>query len=148
MHSKSQGRPGRVGRSSNVGRFWDSQVEPIFETTEGKIPLSVFRERFNTSNPKTRFSMVKIKQDGSLFSRKSCICGGNITIQSDGKAVCDHCKTVFNDGGNTDGMLVITRHYSDGRSNDVVMPKTKPPPKEEKWLPNSLWKAIRHGRPG
>ncbi len=150
MHKNSRfsGRFAHEGRSANMSRFYDTQVEPIFETTEGKMPLSEFRERFNNSDSKTQFSMAKIKQDGSLFSRKSCVCGGHITIQSDDKAVCDRCKTVFNDGGNIEGLLIVTRHYSDGRPNEVVMPKIKPPPNKKTWLPNDFWKATKNGHPG
>jgi hypothetical protein len=106
------------------------------------MALSEFRSKFNNSDSETRFSMVKLYYDGSRFSRKSCVCGGKIEICRDGRAVCELCNTVFNDGGNTEGLIKVTNHYSDGTKEELE-PKTAWEPRKGEHGHSHLNKFIK-----
>jgi hypothetical protein len=120
---RPQGRKARAEPSSRMGQFYDSEIEPIFDTTFGKLTKRGFMSKLNKCDSKTKFSTVLIKLTDSKFSRKSCVCGGKIQILGDGRAVCNnpHCSTIFNDGGNTEGMLKITENYDSGKKEEFVV---------------------------
>lgn len=106
-----------------MGQFYDSEIEPIFDTSFGELTKRRFLSKLSKCDSKTQFTTVLIGLKGSKFSRKSCVCGGEILVQGDGRAVCTnpHCSTVFNDGGNTDGMLKITDYYDSGKKEERVV---------------------------
>lgn len=123
---RPQGRKARAEPSSRMGQFYDSPIERVFSTSLGELTLSDFKRRLDSFNPEARFNVVKGKKPLCMrFSRKSCACGGHIQIHGDGRAVCTNpqCSTVFNDGGNIDGFLKVTNHYSDGRNTDAPPPR-------------------------
>jgi len=130
---RPQGRTARPEASSRKGQFYDSEIEQVFDTSFGELTKRHFMSKLNQCDPKTRFSTVIIDLADSKFSRKSCVCGGQIQILRDGRAVCDnpHCSTVFNDGGNTEGMLKITDKYDSGKIVEVI-PRAPPPKNHEK----------------
>ena len=120
---RPQGRKARADPSSRKGQFYDSEIEHVFDTSFGEITKRDFMSKLSKCDPKTRFSTVLINLTDSKFSRKSCVCGGKIQILGDGRAVCNnpHCSTVFNDGGNTEGMLKITDQYDSGKMDEFVV---------------------------
>ena len=106
------------------------------------MALSKFRSKFNNSSPESRFSMVKLKLYGSRFSRKSCICGGKIEIKGDGRACCNLCNVVFNDGGNTDGLVKVTHFNSDGTKEEII-PRAPPPKNHSKDSMRGMHKFLK-----
>jgi len=96
-------------------------------------------------DPKERFSMYLGKPLKSVYSQRSCACGGMIKQLNDGKAVCSnpHCSVVFNDGGNTEGLVLIEKIYSDGKR------ETAPPPGYKlTHMPKSFIKACKAAQTG
>lgn len=130
---RPHGRKARAEPSSRMGQFYDSNVEAVFDTTLGELTKRGFMSKLNKCDSKTRFSTVLINLADSKFSRKSCVCGGEIHIIRDGRAVCNnpHCSTVFNDGGNTEGMLKITEQYDSGKKEEYVIRSAWSPRKGE-----------------
>ena len=126
----------RAEASNREAQIYDSQIEPVFRGPLGDLTARDFKELYNNSDPSTRFDLDHGRPLCMKFSRKSCRCGGEIKIHSDGRAVCRKCSTIFNDGGNIEGCLVITDHYSDRRI-------TKPRNIKTKWVPR-MGKASGH----
>lgn len=122
------GRKARAEPSSRKGQFYDSPIEPVYKTTIGELTAIDFKKKLHTLDSETKFSTVKEKPSCMRFSRKSCACGGQIRTHGDGRAVCSNpsCSTVFNDGGNIEGFLKVTNHYSDGRIAEII-PRAPPP---------------------
>jgi hypothetical protein len=132
MHHSARlhGRKARAEPSSRKGQYYDSPIEPVFSTSLGNLTECDYRAKLDRMDPVKRFSMVRNNDlVDSKFSRKSCVCGGKIKIQSDGKAICNnpHCSTVFNDGGNTEGMIQVTDHYDSGKTEVTI--HVDPPPR-------------------
>lgn len=126
---RPQGRMARPEASSRKGQFYDSPIEPVYNTTLGELSVLDFKKKLNTLDSETKFSSVKETPSCMRFSRKSCACGGKIQTHGDGRAVCNNpqCSTVFNDGGNTTdehgkSLLKVTIHYSDGRITEAPPP--------------------------
>jgi len=145
---RPQGRKARAEPSSRKGQFYDSPIEPVYKTTLGELTVLDFRKKLNTLDSETKFSTVKEKPSCMRFSRKSCACGGKIQIHGDGRAVCTNpnCSTVFNDGGNIEGMLKVTNHYSDGRAIVVVNERRERETisEDHPWLTKHFMKRISH----
>jgi hypothetical protein len=118
----------RAEASSREAQIYDSQIEPVFRGPLGDLTARDFKTLYNHSDPSSRFDLDPGRPQCMKFSRKSCACGGKIQIRSDGRAVCRNCNIVFNDGGNIEGCLVITDHYSDRRPTEPRVVKTN-------WVP-------------
>ena len=148
LEFKPRGRVAHEGHKSKVGMSWDTEILPVFKSSIGDVTIPEFRSKFQKAPKDEQFSMYIGEPLTSRYGRKTCACGGKINLKGDGFAVCSLCDTIFNGGGNTDNLLITTYKYDDGRPDVVVMPSTKPPPIKGGWLPNSFWKAAKHGRPG
>jgi len=120
-----------IGSSSKVGQSYDSEIEGVYEGSLGELTDREFKAKFSNSDHSTRFAMDKGIPKCMRFRRTSCACGGKILIESDGKAVCDLCKTIFNDGGNVEGLRKVTSIYSDGRKEEAVLDHSWEPRKGE-----------------
>lgn len=145
---RPRGRTARPEASSRKGQFYDSPIEPVYKTTLGELTVLDFKRKLNTLDLETKFSAVKEKPSCMRFSRKSCACGGKIHMNGDGRAVCTNpqCSTVFNDGGNIEGMLKVTNHYSDGRTVEVVNARRdrETVSEDHPWLTKHFMKRISH----
>lgn len=127
-----QGRPARAERSSRAKQFYDSEIEPVFDSDLGELTAREFKSKFSNSPKSVQFYSSKGNPKTTRFGRKSCACGGPIQYHADGRAVCGHCNTVFNDGGNIDGLLKITYKYDDKRPDVIKIPSAPPPKNQEK----------------
>jgi hypothetical protein len=127
---RPQGRTARPEASSRKGQFYDSDINAVFHTDLGDLTARDYRAKLNRMESTERFSMVR-QNDlvDSVFSRRSCVCGGKVNILSDGKAVCGNpsCSTVFNDGGNIEGMVQVTDIYDSGKKDSKIL--------NSKWVP-------------
>ncbi len=138
----------RPEASSRKGQYYDSPIEKVYKTTLGELTILDFRQKLNNLDSETKFSTVKEKPSCMRFSRKSCTCGWEIQTRRDGRAVCNNpnCSTVFNDGGNIEGMLKVTNHFSDGRTIEVVNERRERETVSEDhpWLTKHFMKRISH----
>jgi hypothetical protein len=135
---RPQGRMARAEPSSRKGQYYDSNIEAVFHTDLGDITAREYRAKLDRKDSVERFSFVrKNNLVDSKFSRKSCTCGGKINIQADGKAICNNssCSTVFNDGGNIEGMIQVNEKYDSGR----IEVRTNKRQEREALLPNRRW---------
>ena len=104
-------------RSARDDARWDGEIEPVYSGINGDedlTPRNILRQR-QRMNAVANFDTCKGNPKCMVFSVRSCVCGGKIEFHADNRAVCDKCQTVFNDGGNTEGRVVTTLNYSDGR---------------------------------
>lgn len=92
VHSKSQGRPGRVGRSSDVGRFWDSPIQKVYRSSDGNYSTAIdlYQKGMGTSK-------LNREVAGMHFLRRKH-CGHPTEVDSHGFACCPICGLAFNDG--------------------------------------------------
>lgn len=139
--SRTPGRSAHSTRSARNSCRWDSEIEPLFDTSEGVMTRKQYLARKQRADPKAQFSMYLGPPKDMRYSRRTCACGGEIKFTPDGlKAVCSNprCSTVFNDGGNTEGMVLTTHIYPDGR-------KEAAPPPKKMWdrNTNKFFKAIK-----
>jgi hypothetical protein len=74
---------------------------------------------------------------GGFYTRRACSCGGEIEFDKD-KAVCKNCSTVFNDGGNTDGMVISTKVFFDGHHESAPPPR----PRRDKTAIHAIMRAV------
>lgn len=127
--SKYRGRAAHVGRSSRQNSAWDTPIEAIYETVQGNVTKSQYLAARQRASTKERFSMVLGNLTDSVFTRRSCSCGGDIRYGKDGKAVCTNpsCSTIFNDGGNTDGLIKVTKFYSHSNRTDISVDRCVKP---------------------
>jgi hypothetical protein len=124
--SRFQGRTAHATRSARQDCFWDADIAALHDTSEGIMTRQEYLIRKQRiADPKQQFSMYLGPTKGSRFARRACSCGGRIAVWPDGRAVCDNpkCSTVFNDGGNTEGFVQVTYHYSDGRKEAAPPPR-------------------------
>jgi hypothetical protein len=127
-----QGRTARPEASSRKGRFWDTEIEPVFEGPNGNFTAKDFYSQFGNASKLNRG-----EAKATRFGRRSCACGGKIDIHADGKAICNnpHCSTVFNDGGNTEGMIQVTDIYDSGKKEVLVLERRE----RDTLLPTQKW---------
>ena len=101
--SKYAGRPGRVQRSANVGRFWDTQHETIISLNSGIVTTKT--DFFNSELMGSKLSHQIIDQ--AVYVRRKCEeCGKSlqlpegpeIEVDHRGYAFCPVCATLYNDG--------------------------------------------------
>jgi hypothetical protein len=125
--SKYRGRSAHSTRSSRQGASWDSTHQAVYDTPKGRITKTqYFNIRQRTAEGKGVPSKLALgdKVD-TVYTHRECICGGVIQHLPDEKAVCSnpHCSTVFNDGGNTEGMVRATLIFGDGHRENAPPPK-------------------------
>lgn len=95
--SKFAGRAGRVGRSSDVGRFWDTQFETIYQLSSGSIVAKT--DYFNDQGLSSALNHEVV--DAVSLRRKCELPGCNnaeMVVDHRGYAHCSICNTVYNDG--------------------------------------------------
>jgi hypothetical protein len=138
-----QGRRARAEPSSRDEQFFDTPIEPIFNTSEGPLTRREYFKKKQLADPSIQFSMYLGPITDSIYSRRRCTCGGEILFK-DNVAFCQNpkCATAFNIGGNTKNMLQITRIYGDGRQ------EAAPPPEKRSWQPHDFLKAAKAAQPG
>ena len=122
--SRFRGRTARITRSSRQDSNWDSEPEAIYSTSQGAMTRRQYLAARQRSDVKSQFSMYLGEAKDTVYSRRDCTCGGRILYLPDGKAVCQnpHCSTVFNDGGNTEGLVQVTRIFGDGHHEAIPPP--------------------------
>jgi hypothetical protein len=95
--SKYQGRAGRVTRSANDGRFWDTNFETIYRLSSGVIVTKT--DYFNDQGLGSKLNHEVID---AVSARRYCERAGcnnaEIKVDHRGFAYCPVCKHIFNDG--------------------------------------------------
>lgn len=81
-----------MGRSANVGRFWDSDIKKVYKTSDGNYSTAI--EIYQTGQGNSRLNH---ETAGMHFERREH-CGQEIVIDEHGFAYCQTCKLTFNDG--------------------------------------------------
>lgn len=128
--TRFSGRAAHVTRSHRQDCLYDTEIEALYNSSEGKISRREYLSRRQKADIKAQFSMYLGDPVDSRFSRRTCACGSNIKFLPDGKAVCSnsHCSTVFNDGGNTfddeeRSLIKFTHIYADGKQVPAPPPR-------------------------
>jgi hypothetical protein len=95
--SKYQGRAGRVTRSANDGRFWDTNFETIYRLSSGVIVTKT--DYFNDQGLGSKLNHEVID---AVSARRYCERAGcnnaEIKVDHRGFAYCPVSKHIFNDG--------------------------------------------------
>lgn len=127
------GRAARATRSSRSGSRWDGEIEPVYSGINGDEDLTPrqIMQKKQRLDPVRRFDFCEGHPKCMVYTIRSCVCGGEIHFLPDNRAVCNKCQTVFNDGGNTDGLVIATSIFSDGRKETTISNRQWSPRKGE-----------------
>ena len=93
---RAQGRTARAEPSSQVGREWDTEIQPIFSRSGNDYTAAQYYRRFGNS------SLGRGESSSTSYTpRKHC--GYDLKIDKNGFAYCRTCFKVFNSGNPKDG---------------------------------------------